>query len=82
MVDMGLTRLDVRPVLESPFITYDACERIPGQNSHKDDGNRICGFTPGGVAITLVVSFDRYLITISPWMAEGYARVKEVHGKD
>lgn len=74
LAELGLTRADVRPVLDAPDLVYDACERVPGQNPRKDGGRRLCGLTPGGVPITVVTSCDGYLLTISPWMQEGYAR--------
>lgn len=74
MVEMGLTRQDVRSVLDNPAITYDACERRPGVNPRKDNAERVCGTTPGGVAITVVVSCDGWILTVSPWMQEGYVR--------
>lgn len=74
MAEMELTRQEVLRVLAWPDVTYDACERQPGQNPKKDDAKRVCGTTPSGVAITVVVANDGGLITISPWMQEGYAR--------
>lgn len=75
MDEMGLNRQDIRPVLEDPDLTYEACERRPGQNPKKDSGTRVCGHTPAGVAITVVVE-NEWLITVSPWMSEGYAHVR------
>jgi hypothetical protein len=64
LAEMGLHQRDVLPVLLDPEISYQADR---GRRERCADRRRLSGRTPDGEPVTLVVSIDKVVITVTEW---------------